>query len=713
VNTTLFNIPNLTSRSVKPVRPWELPAPSLPAFAEKEEFRRWCAEENTDALFVSAFEGLNPHTRVSKSNEPYKMHGLIADYDAPVTDEQLLEGLASETVTGYRPMFAHKTFSSGVRVIWMFEEPVYVLSGVLKPFISLLVKETKAKTLFPRLDDAILKPDQYYAWFPGAIKFADQPIRTEAVHSVLSDAVEKARKYQGEGEVKIPMDRIYAKIQEVYPGRWTGAFEEGMRGPLFWIEDNIDRTGAQVTPTGMISYSTRANKGFMTWADLFGAAWVQEYIEDRFGGPLQTFWFDSKFYWKKDIEGYWRNAGKDDTRHDIVGLFGLSSSPDGRGELSEADESMRRIRESKIVHGSIPALFNPRDIVVQDGKKMLNIAKTKVIQPEEGHHEWGQEFPWLARFFDTAIEPGEALPFLMGWLKHFYMSGLQGNLMPGQAIFIAGDVGLGKTFFGTEIVAKLMGGGANASDYLVHGSQFNAELFEYAVWNVDDASSADSAEAHRHYSRMIKQGVANTRHSYHRKFMDQVTLEWRGRIIQTLNDDPESIQAVPHTDGSILDKISLFKFKAHTSFKEIKREDIPQMLARELPHFAAWLRDWEVPERVQGDMRYGVKAYHHPMLLEESKASSRVTSFIEYLDVFLQQYKADHPSEEHWKGSAIDMLLAFQNDAKLSTSMKMFVPNAQALGRMLRNISVMQGSGVRRLNFLNGILQWQIDLTRT
>jgi len=709
VKTTLFKIPNLRSRTVEAILPWEMKV-SIPSFGAKEDFRRWCESDTTDSVFVSAFEGVNPHVRVSKNNGPYKMHGLIVDYDTTgLTNEQIVEGL-TRSKPGFKPMYAHKTFSAGARVIWMFEEPVFVFQGVLKEFMGLLLKETKANSIFPGMDSVVHKPDQYYAWFPEVVKFADQPIRLEAVHSILSEAVHRAKKYNGEGAVEVPLDRVFQKVQEMYPGRWTGAFEEGMRGPLFWIDDNIDRLGAQVTKTGMISYSTRSPKGFMSWADLLGAGWVREYQEDRFGGAMQAFWFDGKFYWRKDLEGYWRNSGKDDTRHDIVGSFSLSNSPDSRGRLSEADEAMRRIREGRIVQGALPALFDPRDITIQDGKRMLNISRTKVLAPAEGKHEWGQDFPWLAKFFDTALEPHESLPYLMGWLKHFYCSGLRGNLMPGQAVFVAGNVGLGKTFFGTEIVARLMGGGANASDYLVHGSQFNAELFEVAVWNVDDASSADSAEAHRHYSRMIKQGVANTRHAYHRKFMDQVTLDWRGRIIQTLNDDPESVQAVPHTDGSILDKISLFKFKAHGMFDSIKRQDIPAMLATELPAFAAWLRDWEIPEHVVGEERYGVKSYHHPMLLAESKASSRVHSFQEFLDEFLMQYKQDHPEETLWKGSAIKLLLAFQNDAKLSSTMKMFIPNSQALGRMLASLSVLKGSRVKRLLLLDGITQWQIGL---
>jgi hypothetical protein len=145
-------------------------------------------------------------------------------------------------------------------------------------------------------------------------------------------------------------------------------------------------------------------------------------------------------------------------------------------------------------------------------------------------------------------------------------------------------------------------------------------------------------------------------------------------------------------------------------FSSIKSSDIPAMLADELPHLAAWLRDWEIPEHVVGDSRYVVKSYHHPLLLEESRASSANYSFFEYLDVFLRQYKADHPDKTEWRGPAIDLLLAFQNDAKLSSSVKMFISNSRHLGKMLASLSVIKGSGVRRMLKLDGITQWQIDL---
>jgi hypothetical protein len=145
-------------------------------------------------------------------------------------------------------------------------------------------------------------------------------------------------------------------------------------------------------------------------------------------------------------------------------------------------------------------------------------------------------------------------------------------------------------------------------------------------------------------------------------------------------------------------------------FDSIKRAAIPGMLAEELPQFAAWLRDWEIPEHVVGSERYGVKSYHHPMLLAESRASSSIHSFLEFIEEFLLQYKQDHPKEAHWTGSALQLLLAFQNDAKLAGSVRMFISNSRQMGKMLASLSVLEGSRIQRLLHYNGITQWKIGL---
>jgi len=705
LKTTLFSIPNLSSGNVVAVKPWEVTEwPELPK--SKDAFRDWVNEATTDGYFVSTFEGLNPHGRVNKSNEAWKMHGLIADYDEKVSKEELLDGIARRSKTGFRPMYAHRTVSGNCRVIWMFEEPIALLPGVIKEFLGLLIKETNAKNIFPGLDDCINRPEQYYCWMPPTIELANgAPIRATTIHNLMGLAVNKAKKYRGEGDAAIPLDRVFERLQATYPGKWMGPFEVGARGPAFWNPESVNPTATMVTETGMVAFSQE--RSFYSWADLFGISWVREFQEDQFGGAISTFWFDGKYYWKRDLDGKWRSSESGVAKQDIIGTFNLSGCPDVRGTLSAADEAMRRIRDGRLVDAPVPCLYDPREVLIQNGRRVLNISRIRPVQPAEGPHEWAQNFPWIANFLDKALDPHDSLTYLMAWLKRFYCSALEGRLLPGQAVFIAGPVGKGKTLFGSRIVASLMGGGCDASDYLVNGSSFNAELFEVGVWNVDDSSSANSIESHRRFSQMIKKGVANTRHQYHRKFHDAQTIDWMGRIIDTLNDDPESIQAIPHTDGSILDKISLYKFRDH-GIEFPGHVELEAILNQEMPHFAAWLLSWTPPDFTRGSERYGIKSYHHPMLLAESRSSSGSHEFSEFLDLYLKQYAKDHPEATEWAGTATELLLAFQNDASLRDSVKMFVPSSRALGRMMASLSSTDERLKRRI--VRGTTIWKITL---
>ena len=59
-------------------------------------------------------------------------------------------------------------------------------------------------------------------------------------------------KIQVDDSPVIPKDVIAAEGERQFPGRWKGTFQEGARGPLFWINDGIDRVGCAVAENGMI-----------------------------------------------------------------------------------------------------------------------------------------------------------------------------------------------------------------------------------------------------------------------------------------------------------------------------------------------------------------------------------------------------------------------------------------------------------------------------
>ena len=55
-----------------------------PSFKNKAAYRQWCADAKTDHVFYSTVEGRAPSKRVSNDNPAHTLHGIIADYDAPV-----------------------------------------------------------------------------------------------------------------------------------------------------------------------------------------------------------------------------------------------------------------------------------------------------------------------------------------------------------------------------------------------------------------------------------------------------------------------------------------------------------------------------------------------------------------------------------------------------------------------------------------------------
>ena len=77
---TLFSLPNLQAQQV--CRYDAPPVLVRPAFPSKAAYRAWCNHEDTQHAFVSTFEGVNPGQRISQTNPPVKLHGLIAEYDA-------------------------------------------------------------------------------------------------------------------------------------------------------------------------------------------------------------------------------------------------------------------------------------------------------------------------------------------------------------------------------------------------------------------------------------------------------------------------------------------------------------------------------------------------------------------------------------------------------------------------------------------------------
>lgn len=700
---TLFRIPNLSSSIASPCTPWDGNVNQPPSM-KPDEAKKWSTSPQTDGMFISGFEGRAPNMRVTKDNPPAKMHAFVVDYDAEITDSEFIESLANK-VKGYKPNYAHRTPSGGARVIWMFEEPAQIPAGLLELFIKRMAKELGIKKIFPGLDENHLRPEQYYAWYQPITKVSDKPIRSETIFSWLATTIDAASKYRGEGPVEIPMDRVRARVEELFPGRLLGRLEVNSRTNAFWSPTSDNPTSCVVTPTGIVSFSQE--KSFYSWAEILGAGWVREFEEDRLGAPLAAYYYDGRKYWRQDGEGIWRDSDSDTAKKDIAGIYGLSLVPMQRGGMCEVDQTMLRIRESRRVDEAGPVLFSKEEIVRSGSRRILNVSRVKVIEPrQETCTKWGDGFPWIAEFLDGFFDPAPSLKYFLAWLHHFYTAARSGKPSQGQAVFIAGPVGVGKTLLGTQIVATLMGGGCDASGHISGESEFNAELFEVGVLNIDDTAASTSHEKHLLFSNTVKKFVANRRHRYRAMWKNPTTIDWSGRVFVTLNDDPDSMRAVPYTDASILDKLMLFK--ASSKIKNFPSpNELSRILSGELPAFARWLSDMEIPEDMAGSSRFAVKCYHHHDILEDTRTTHPNHAFSELLDEFLDGFRKSNPKHILWEGSATQLLNAMLNDPSLEKLTRHYAATPEKMGQRLAKL--MTTKKIERVT-IHGKVLWKIPV---
>ena len=91
-SSPFFCLPNHSSHAVTRRELERLP--ETPYFATKAEYREYCCKPTTQDCFFSCYQGEQPGVRVSVSNPPVFLYGLVADYDAPMDEERRNKALA-------------------------------------------------------------------------------------------------------------------------------------------------------------------------------------------------------------------------------------------------------------------------------------------------------------------------------------------------------------------------------------------------------------------------------------------------------------------------------------------------------------------------------------------------------------------------------------------------------------------------------------------
>lgn len=660
-----FSIPNLATPVIMPEHsePW-FTAPAIPAFPDREAYKRWMSDPTSLVPLFSLIEGENAAVRVSASNAAFKVHGVATDYDAPLSDAEVARGLAR--VPPQYPVYAwNRTRRGGIRVVWAFEEPVfYYGSDTFKRLMARAKKELKLASLFPGLDEEVLaKADQTYAAGNGWTVKSDAVIRREAVNLWLFDILQKSSDF--DDNIEIPLEVIAAEVEKRFPGRWQGEFKEGSRGIRFWDPTADNPTAAIVRTTGMTAFT--GDRGFMSWADIFGRAFVTQYQEDRIGRAAGDLFCDSeKNYYRLLPDKQWDLCGSEVTRRHLKAIYGLSDAV-RRGELlSEVDLVLHHLEMNRRIEGAMPFPHRPQQVVEWQGQRYLNTALAKLMQPAEAKNvSWGEGFSTIAGYLTDLWFDDENFTIQMAWLKCFYESCLKGEPARGQALFIVGPPGTGKSFFSLELLGTIFGGYGDARTCFVDGARFNSSLFEKAVWSLDDSTILGDRRMHQKFSGLVKACVANPSMPYEKKFGYSGSCPFNGRFVCTLNDDPVSLGILPDTDQSLLDKVTLLRTgdaEARLLGSATKNHE---MVLAEAPYFLRWLLEWEIPEWVERDPRFGIKAWHDRDVLQEASSVSDTLTVLQLVEMFIKRFTPNKEGEP-WVGNATELLGAMQADDSLS-----------------------------------------------
>lgn len=691
--------------------PWELCGDVPDAARQKKTVRtQWITDPETRHSVYSLVEGVNPNGRVTgagraaseDANPPHAIHGIAADYDARLSLADVEAGIAR---LAHKPQWYERTLSGNARLVWLFEAPVLVAGyAFASGFQKFVGEQLKLSLALPALDaGALADPARYFTTdSEGAWKRLDNPrLPADLVRGwwvQFSDSF----KYVGPefGETSIPLEVIAAELARKYPrfAEWPGEFAVGAMGPSFFVDGSTSPKSATIRENGITTFAAHASKPWYSWADLLGAQFVSDYAATSIGRAVEGLYFDGKSYLRQIADGRWKAFDKSDASAFLKVSRGLSSKPDKRG-VSAIDRALQHVQDHQFVGGAAPFVFRPPGPLRFNGDVVLNTSTRVALAPAAtAAPEWGPngKFPRLSQFLDHLFDPRDQLVPFLGWLAHAYRGAHQRKPRFGQNVFIAGGQGVGKTWLNTKIIGTLLGGSADALDYMLGEDKFGSELFASGHWAVDDSRMTSSAAQHRLFSEVVKRLAANSTFRWHEKFRVPVLVEWVGRVVVTLNLDEESARIIPDLTISIRDKLCLFRTIAdlsQTPFRFGDSEANDALLEAELPEFAAWLlRTFVIPpEWIDTENpRFGVRCHHDESLVATASQSSSLHAFAEILDDWRTGYfKAGTGS---WSGTSYQLHKLLHADPSAAPALRNF--SVDAVGRALAGLRTRGDAGI-------------------
>ena len=628
-----------------------------PKFASKQKYRQWCADAKTKHVFYTSCEGRTPSKRISNDNPVNMLNGLVADYDASV-DWKNIDDDISARFGQNPPTWRSKTNSGYMRLVWEFDEPLPIAPELFDTFMRHISKTLKMSQAFAGFDSSSLRASQYFELGEDWVNVGGQ-LDTNFVQTILAKAA--ADKPPQSTETSIPIEVVAKEVESRFPNRWIGDFEVGSRGPLFWIDDGIDRDGCQVVEDGVVCYSDRAGRGFMSWADIFGSSFTKDYETRKLATLLDEYWFNGRNFYKLSIHDSAISIPKDQLLLELR-QAGFSMKTKKGQPLSEVESAILTISNHNRIDEIAPVVFSNERIVSYNGSRILNCANNSPIEPEvDGDPaNWPFLHKWIGQLFEDSGDV-KAVDYFYAWLKRFYRAAYERRFDQGQALVLVGPTGRGKSLLSNRVIGTLVGGFSDASDYISGQTRFNKDLGRVAAWVIDDTTSAASFQDQRKATEILKRSVANPRVEYQAKYADSMSVPWTGRVILSLNMDANSLSVIPSLDSSNRDKIIALRIREEAVSEFPPNDKLEAVINSELPYLATYLIGLKVSPKVEGTGRFGVKSFIDPSIADAAYDNSYRSAIAELVEFFTKRCREINTDMKEWKGTLTEFQVSLHD----------------------------------------------------
>jgi len=319
--------------------------------------------------------------------------------------------------------------------------------------------------------------------------------------------------------------------------------------------------------------------------------------------------------------------------------------------LTQIDDVMLSVRDLNSVPWVGSCAGIPPQLMSANGKDILILEGPKLIEPAKG------DFPTI-RCILLNLLGAEQLEYFDGWMKWGLENllkvyhGKQGR--PGQFVALVGPRGGGKNLVQERIITPVLGGRvAKPTQFFNDRTNFNGDLVGAEHWLSSDETPARDIDSRRAFGNHIKGVAANSEVRTEVKFGHPVVLRPFRRGTVSLNDEDENIRTLPPMDESIEDKLMIFK----CSFVKLplpSGEKIEGAIASELPAYVHYLlNEHEIREELRNE-RFGIKAYHHPAVLEALSATAPETQLLQEIDR-AEPFNKKREGAWVWEGSSTDL----------------------------------------------------------